>query len=336
MWQKLLTTLSTCLLVSVSMARELSPMDECLLEQLNSFTNQDQTVRDIRQSCINPLSSKPTDNLSDELSMESAINERALVTAENMPRGFRRFFAPYKENYILFGSMQNKDGSAPFSGKTLDIRFEFGMKFRAFQGDNIESTPPIYFGYSQKAWWDIAESSAPFREHNYNPEVFWDFREADALGKTENTFLFDRVGDLVDRVGIEHQSNGLAGAVSRSWDRVYAQRTFSTESNDWSLRLKAWNVINLGVENANITDFLGNLEAKLSYRPHQDFEINATVLKGHHTSKYSYRLDLISSPWNLSNSKFMLSYYDGYGEALISYNQKTTSLRAGFFIPIEL
>ena len=325
--------LSTCLVFTVAFstvqAEDISPLDQCLLEQLRDLNNNDRTLRDIRSSCIAPLESQSGKHSSPEDTTDS--------DPDSMPPGFRSFFTPYKENYILLGSMQNKDGTAPFSGKTMDIRFEFGMKFRAFQNkDTINDTPPIYIGYSQKAWWDIAESSAPFAEHNYNPEVFWDFREADDWRERADGNVLDTIGNYVDRVGIEHQSNGLAGLESRSWDRVYAQRTFSTMKNDWSFRLKAWNVINLGVENADITDFLGNLEGKLSYRPNGKFEFSGTVMKGHHTSKYSYRLDLISHMGELSNSKLMLSYYDGFGESLISYNQKTSSLRAGIIVPIEL
>jgi hypothetical protein len=39
-------------------------------------------------------------------------------------------------------------------------------------------------------------------------------------------------------------------------------------------------------------------------------------------------------PW--VNSAFFISYYEGYGEALISFNQKTRSLRAGLYFPLEV
>ena len=42
------------------------------------------------------------------------------------------FFQPYKKNYITFGSLKNADGSAPFSGESLDIKFELGMQFTLF------------------------------------------------------------------------------------------------------------------------------------------------------------------------------------------------------------
>ena len=302
-----------------------SAVNQCLLDKLELSINDGLTVGEIKQQCQQQAGIRQLQ--AQEANSASAVHS----TAQEMPAGFRDFFTPYKQNYILFGSMDNKDGSEPFSGKTFDIRFEFGMKFRMFQNrEEFDRLSPLHIGYSQKSWWDIAESSAPFKEHNYNPEIFWDFEDAGA----SDAFLPYELSDVVDRIGFEHQSNGRDGLESRSWDRLYAQKTFEFPNPDWSLRLKAWNVVNLGVENSDITDFIGNAEAKFRYSPNDSWELNATTMKGNHTSKYSYRLDLITTMSGWLNSKFLLSYYDGFGEALISYNEKTKSLRAGIYIPV--
>ncbi len=311
---------------SLVIAAEAESYEACLLREVNLALNGNLTVTELRQLC-------------EDASIESTTSNESQVSATSfsestieMPAGFRNFFTPYKENFILFGSMENRDGSDPFSGKTLDIRFEFGMKFRMFQNqEDFERLSPLHFGYSQKSWWDIAESSAPFREHNYNPEIFWDFEDS----RADKGLIPYEIGEVVDRIGFEHQSNGLAGLASRSWDRIYAQKTFHLLNDDLSVRLKAWDVVNLGVENFDITDYLGNVEARFTYSPNDSWELSATALKGHETSKFSYRLDLITSMSYWLNSRFMLSYYDGFGEALISYNQKTRSLQAGIFVPIE-
>jgi len=36
------------------------------------------------------------------------------------------------------------------------------------------------------------------------------------------------------------------------------------------------------------------------------------------------------------NGAFFVQYQDGYGEAMISYNQKSRSLRAGFYFPLDI
>jgi phospholipase A1 len=133
-------------------------------------------------------------------------------------------------------------------------------------------------------------------------------------------------------IGYEHQSNGLDQLGSRSWDRIYAQREFKL-GEKLEVNIKAWNVVNLGEYNTDITDYLGNVELTKSYPLSDTVSASLTTRKGRRTEKISYQLDLQSN-WKWVNGQFFLSYYDGYGEALISYNEKTRSLRAGVHFPI--
>lgn len=303
-------------------------VESCLLQALSDPANDLLLVSQLKAGCAAPEVGAGASPAFDRAAVEGVSSGNG-ATGYVMPAGFREFFTPYKRNYFLFGAMQNKDGGAPFSGKTLDIRFEFGMKFRVFQNqESMQTLSPLFFGYSQRSWWDIAESSAPFKEHNYNPEFFWDFRDPGA----ENALLPYEFGTFVDRFGFEHQSNGRDGADSRSWDRLYAQKSFQLR-DDLSLRLKAHVVMN-DEENADITDYLGNGEVQLTFEPNRDMDVVITSTKGHNRSKYNYQLDFVYTMGSWLNTKFMLSYYDGYGEALASYNEKTRSLRAGVYIPV--
>ncbi|MBL4820876.1 MAG: phospholipase A [Gammaproteobacteria bacterium] len=299
-------------------------LDKCLLQQIHQPANEALSVLEIKNYCLSQLSISSPDTNSIE-TPPPIINIQEYRQAR-----FSEFFEPYKESYLVFGSMKNSDGGTPFSGETLDIKFELGMKFRLFPDQPIfQGLAPLYFGYSQKSWWDIAESSAPFKEHNYNPEVFWDY------SKTSNKNGLNFVGRYLDRVGYEHQSNGLDETKSRSWDRLYLQRSFNL-SDQFSLSLKAWDVVNIGDENSDIEDYLGNLQLNASFRPNERLTIKLETMKGHKTSKYSYQLDFVYRIPEWVNSEFIISYYDGYGEALVSYNEKTSSLRAGFSFPVVL
>ncbi len=309
-----------CLLVSLLAAKsglaQQDALDSCLLEQIKNPDNNALTVSTVRNLCENTVTTPST-----ELSIPLAATP---VQAQ-----FSEFFEPYKQSYLIFGSLQNKQGGEPFSGKTLDIRFELGMKFRLLPEREVYTgLEPLYFGYSQKSWWDIAEASAPFREHNYNPEVFWDFRKA----SSHNGFNF--LGNFIDLLGFEHQSNGRGGAESRSWERLYAQRELAL-SDQFSLKLKAWNIVNQGKNNADIADYLGNASLQMTYRPNKRLDVNLSTIKGLDTGKISYQLDFIYNIPEWVNSHFLISYYEGYGEALISYNEKTKSLRAGLYFPID-
>lgn len=66
------------------------------------------------------------------------------------------------------------------------------------------------------------------------------------------------------------------------------------------------------------------------------FDIDIKTTKGHETGKINYQVDLTLPMSQWVNSKFFLSYYDGYGEALINYNKRSKSLRAGFYFPLRL
>ena len=305
--------------------------EACLLQTLSDPGNDLLLVSQVKAACAEPGEvTAAADPFGEPGVVVEAVQPGESARSYAMPAGFREFFTPYKRNYILFGSMQNKDGGEPFSGKTLDIRYEIGMKFRLFQNQaSPEGLSPLYFGYSQRSWWDIAESSAPFKEHNYNPELFWDFQDAGA----DQGWLPYEFATFVDRFGFEHQSNGRDGLESRSWDRLYAQKSLRLR-DDLAVRLKAFVATNEGDNNADITDYLGNGEVQLTFEPNQDMDVILTSTKGHSRSKYNYQLDLVYTMGSWLNTKFMLSYYDGYGEALASYDEKTRSLRAGIYIPV--
>jgi phospholipase A1 len=298
-------------------------MESCLLEQLRQPGSDNLRVGELRQRCQDRLTRE-----SSELPHSAAPQPPAATVREERPR-FSRFFEPYKESYMLTGVMRNKDGGEPFSGETADIKFRLGMKFKLFPDQPaFENLAPLYIGYSQESWWDIAESSGPFREHNYSPEVFWDY------SKTSNRNGLNFVGRFIDQVGYEHQSNGEDGLESRSWDRLYLQRQIQL-SDRFALGIRAWNVVEDETTNDDITDYLGNIRLNASYRVNDRLTVRLNTMKGWETSKISYQLDLVYQVPEWVNSQFMLTYYEGYGEALISYNQKTSSLRAGLFFPIS-
>lgn len=300
-------------------------LNSCLQEQVLLPVNDAQTVAQLRARCAAlPTSSAPRVDRIEE-SAAQTYNVRAYTFDGDLGKGFVQ---AYKKNYISLGSMRNEDGQAPFSGDTLDLKFELGMKFGLFPNiEGLEPLSPLKFGYSQRSWWDVSEESAPFKEHNYNPEIFWDF--------TENLARPSRKPRLhiFDLVGIEHQSNGLNGVNSRSWDRIYATRTLRS-SEAWSWTFKYWQAMNLGDFNEDIEDYLGTAEITTHFDLNNWARLDLKTLLGRKSDKLTYQLDLIVPMSRWINSRFFLSYHNGYGEALISYNKKTSSLRAGFYFPL--
>ena len=298
-------------------------MQYCLQQQVLRPEYRSRSVSDLYILCEQQLSSTRQESAAGDAGDKEYGNDAVTETATELSR----FFRPYKDNYFVIGQARTADGSTPFSGEQLDIKFELGLTFNLFeQITNLRFLAPLGFGYSQRSWWNVAEDSAPFAEHNYNPEVFWRFDQPHQ--PLIGNFPF------IDIIGIEHQSNGLQGSGSRSWDRAYIQKEFDVLPG-FSVDVKLWNVLGAGDNNQEITDYLGRSQVTLKLTPNERTQIRLRVIKGTETEKYSYQLDIsYRRPW--VNSAFFITYYEGYGEALISFNQKTRSLRAGLYFPLEV
>lgn len=294
----------------------------CLQQQVIKPEHRSLSVADLYALCDQQATLQS--DQTDVAIADDGVGGRSAATAT---ASADRFFRPYKDNYIVFGQARTADGSPPFSGEQLDTKFELGLTFNLFQEiTNLTFLAPLAFGYSQRSWWDVSKDSQPFAEHNYNPEIFWQFDQParPMIGR----FPF------VDVVGFEHQSNGLPGVNSRSWDRAYIQKEYDLLPG-LSIDVKLWRVLGDEATNQDITDYLGQGQATVKFRPNERTQIRLKLMKGNSVEKYSYQLDIrYRRPW--LNSAFFISYYEGYGEALISYNQKTRSLRVGLYFPLEV
>lgn len=280
-------------------------INRCLQQRVLEPLNQHATIAELRAQCESELST-----------LDESGNQTPL-----------RFFRPYKDNYLVFGRMEMDNNSKPFSGETLDTKFELGLTFSLFEGRrDFQFLAPLHIGYSQKSWWNIAEDSAPFSEHNYNPEIYWLFNQPKrpVLGK----FPF------VDIVGFEHQSNGQAGIFSRSWDRSYIQKEFYLLP-ELSIGLKVWNILRTDLTNNDIRDYLGNGMLSIMFQPNDRTNLRWRMMRGSKVETWSYTFDIYYRRPNV-NGAFFVQYQDGYGEAMISYNQKSRSLRAGFYFPLDI
>src|SRR5690606_5135728 len=118
-------------------------LDDCLRSEVVRPENVARTVAELRRQCSAALiaASAP------ETVTASPVPRRSLATELD-----NSYFQPYKNNYIVFGSMRNRDDSPPFSGQDLDIRFELGMQFSLFpHAGDFTLLEPIKFGYSQRS-----------------------------------------------------------------------------------------------------------------------------------------------------------------------------------------
>lgn len=88
-----------------------------------------------------------------------------------------------------------------YNSRRTDAVFQISAKLRLFD-------TRFYFAYTQISFWQAYDyrNSAPTRDTNYNPEVFYRFAPLDYQG-----------GRLGADAGFEHESNGQVVPLSRIW-----------------------------------------------------------------------------------------------------------------------
>ena len=238
----------------------------------------------------------------------------------------------YKPVYLLpavWSSDPNKLPSSsdaslpaqPVSLKSVEAKFQVSFKTKAVEnlfGDNGD----LWMAYTQSSHWQVydGEQSRPFRESNYEPEVLMVFRNNYQLGEWRGRML---------GVGINHQSNGRADPLSRSWNRVMVNVGLDREN--WALTLRPWWRISDGNDDDNpgIENYLGRADATLVHtRNGHEFALMARhSLRNGSDSHGALQLD-----WGFPLTRTLrghLQVFDGYGASLIDYDHRSTQVGLG-------
>lgn len=141
-------------------------------------------------------------------------------------------FEQYKPNYFVFEWADER--SEPW------VQFQVSYRYSMVRGDYVPKwltfIPPGKFtiAYSQISYWPVFEPSSPFDEHDFNPEGYYD------------------AGWF--KAGYEHQSTGVAGDDSRSWDRAFVELTRTAGRLELSLR--AWYILDTDSDTESIRDIM--------------------------------------------------------------------------------
>ncbi len=240
----------------------------------------------------------------------------------------------YKPLYLLPAYWSSKPNTLPSSPNpentvpsplpldSVEAKYQISLKTKVLEnvfGDNGD----IWAGYTQTSHWQVynAENSRPFRETNYEPEVMLVFRNAYRLGGWNGRMA---------AIGVNHQSNGRADPLSRSWNRVIA--TVGLDRENWALVVRPWYRIPESWSddnNPDISDYMGRGDAMLVYtRGHQEFSLLARhSLRGGDRSHGAVQFD-----WGFPLTRQLrghLQVFDGYGESMIDYNHRATYIGLG-------
>lgn len=237
----------------------------------------------------------------------------------------------YKPTYVLLARWSDHPNDAPetptheappVAGKvdSPEAKFQFSFKFMvaSFADDNRLA---LWGAYSQQSHWQLysKETSRPFRETNYEPELILAWLPKDVRVAGLNFGLLS--------AAITHQSNGRANPLSRSWNRLQFQAGFDRE--DFVLLLRPWIRMKEDAatdDNPDLVDFLGHGEvvAAWKHRGHTlsaQGRLNVATGKGAFTGTWSFPLARKISGY--------LQVFSGYGESLIDYNWHQNTVGIG-------
>ena len=242
-------------------------------------------------------------------------------------------FRAYKPVYLLpafWSSNQNElprspnprnTVTSPQSLTAVEAKFQLSFKTKALEnvfGDNGD----VWMAYTQSSRWQVfnGDASRPFRETNYEPEVMLVFRTGYHLAGWSGRLL---------GIGVNHQSNGRADPLSRSWNRVIA--SVGLDRGDWALMLRPWWRVSDGNDddNPDISDYIGRGDATLVRRfGRHEFSLTARhSLRSGDDAHGAVQLD-----WGFPISRALRGHvqvFDGYGESLIDYNHRATYVGFG-------
>ncbi len=205
--------------------------------------------------------------------------------------------------------------------KSVEAKFQVSFKTKAVEnlfGDNGD----VWMAYTQTSHWQVydGKDSRPFRESNYEPEVMLVFRNNYQIGDWRGRML---------GIGVNHQSNGRADPLSRSWNRVMVNVGLDREN--WALNVRPWWRISDGNddENPGIENYVGRADATLVHtRDGHEYALMARhSLRGGSDSRGAVQFD-----WGFPLTRTLrghLQVFDGYGESLIDYNQRSTQIGLG-------
>ena len=234
---------------------------------------------------------------------------------------------------VWYNSSPNYAPSSPTRGAALQERFsdqkrietKMQVSFKSkIAEDLFKSRADLWFGYTQKSDWQIysqGRRSAPFRNTDYEPEIFITQPVKSRLPWGGRLRMLG--------VGFAHQSNGQSRPESRSWNKVYAMA--GMEWGKLTVIPRVWMRLfdSSGEDNDNpdLTKYLGYGDVKLQYRLNDKHNFS-TTLRYNPKSGYGAAEAAYTFPIK-GKLQGVVRGFHGYGESLIDYNHKQSGIGFG-------
>ena len=321
---------------------------DCLAKKV-AVADDHATVRDLREACAREVGnpavsaaaqpqppSQPQVHAQAQSEPLSLTRQRA---ADESRTEMNRFvLSAYKQNYILpytYVSQQNPIYASPAVNEPWlndhnELEYQVSVRIPILPRNLFIDGDNVHIAFTLLSFWQAYNSySAPFRETNYEPELFY-----------RAPLAFRPLGGYLDvRTGLEHQSNGQSGALSRSWNRLYAQLIFSKDNYQIALRPwyrfheseKASPLASAGDDNPDITTYMGyfDLTGAIKFKY---IEFTGLVRDNLHATNNYGALQLGMSFPLFARVRGYAQYFNGYGESMIDYNHHINRIGIGFIL----
>lgn len=245
---------------------------------------------------------------------------------------------PHRPNYLMPYTYNTSPNNAPFKAADpnapdvdeAEAKFQISFKLPLWEG-MFGSGADLFFAYTQISLWQVYnDSSAPFRDTNYEPEAVVVVRPGlELLGLTNRVLAF----------GLVHQSNGRGNSsLSRSWNRVYVAAEF--DRGNFACSIKPWWRIPEdkkepgsfeGDDNPNIERYYGYGEFRAGYR----WGRNVFAMMLRNNLRAPDNKGAIELDWSFplyAKLKGYVQFFNGYGESLIDYDHANQRIGVGVLL----
>ena len=277
---------------------------------------------------------EPSQELSDAAAAYTPLSQMYDLDA-NDPHGILtvREHNPMYLMPIWYNSSPNYAPSSPTRGaasqerfsdqKRIETKMQVSFKSKIAE-DLFKSRADLWFGYTQKSDWQIynqGRRSAPFRNTDYEPEIFITQPVKSRLPWGGRLRMLG--------VGFAHQSNGQSRPESRSWNKVYAMA--GMEWGKLTVIPRVWMRLfdSSGEDNDNpdLTKYLGYGDVKLQYRLNDKHNFSTTL---RYNPKSGYGAAEVAYTFPIKGKlQGVVRGFHGYGESLIDYNHKQSGIGFG-------
>lgn len=317
----------------------------CLLKALNE-ANADMTVAQVRAQCLSNEDIIPEKQVDQTANRRDVLASQAGAISHRLSREWQTAFDPYvitphKMNYILPAyttNAINRDAYSFIQGyednlEDIETKFQLSFKVPLLEDSLFIDGDALYLGFTLQAWWQIYASnlSKPFRETNYQPELFY----------VAPLKWQPMAGNTAFVLGVEHQSNGRGLELSRSWNRLYTALLF--EKQNFGLSLRPWVRLSeedkqfpldpSGDDNPDIDEFMGHFELSMAYRWHE-YELTFMGRQNFSTQNGAAELGFTFPLWG--RMRGYATAFTGYGDSLIDYNYNQTRFGIGVALTSNL